>query len=154
MGVGVVVALALTLFDTRTFHRLAWVVYAIVIVLLLFVLVKGRYVMGARRWIGFGPVNLQPSELAKLAVALALASWFHADAEKRKDGYGLLGLAIPLGITLLPAVLTLQASRTSAPRSSSARSGSPRSCSRRCAGRRSRSSRWWRSAGRPSPTRT
>jgi rod shape determining protein RodA len=108
MGVGAVLALAITVFDPRTFHRLAWVFYAVVIVLLLFVLVKGRYVMGARRWIGFGPVNFQPSELAKLAVALALASWFHGDAEKRKDGYGLLGLAIPLGITFLPAVLTLK----------------------------------------------
>jgi rod shape determining protein RodA len=77
-------------------------------VLLLFVLVKGRYVMGARRWIGFGPVNFQPSELAKLAVAAALATWFHGDAEKRKDGYGLLGLAIPLAITFVPAVLTLK----------------------------------------------
>jgi rod shape determining protein RodA len=108
MGVGAVLALAVTVFDPRTFQRLAWVFYAVVIVLLLFVLVKGRYVMGARRWIGLGPVNFQPSELAKLAVALALASWFHGDAEKRKDGYGLLGLAFPLGITFLPAVLTLK----------------------------------------------
>src|SRR6266545_2583455 len=75
---------------------------------LVLALVKGRYVMGARRWIGFGPVNFQPSELAKLSVAFALASWFNADAEKRKDGYGLLGIVIPLGITLVPAVLTLK----------------------------------------------
>jgi rod shape determining protein RodA len=108
MGAGVVIALAITLFDTRTFQRLAWVLYALVLVLLVFVLVKGRYVMGARRWIGLGPLNLQPSELAKIAVALALASWFHADADRRKDGYGLAGLAIPLGITLLPAVLVLK----------------------------------------------
>jgi rod shape determining protein RodA len=108
MGVGAVLALAVTLVDTRTFQRLAWVFYGLVILLLLFVLVKGRYVMGARRWIGFGPVNLQPSELAKIAVACALATWFHADAERRKGGYGLLGLAVPLVITLVPAVLTLK----------------------------------------------
>jgi rod shape determining protein RodA len=108
MGGGALLALAVTLVDTRTFQRLAWVLYGVVILLLLFVLVKGRYVMGARRWIGLGPLNLQPSELAKLAVACALATWFHADAEKRKGGYGLLGLAVPLGITLLPAVLTLK----------------------------------------------
>jgi rod shape determining protein RodA len=108
MGIGALVALAVTVFDPRTFQRLAWVFYGAVILLLLFVLVKGRYVMGARRWIGFGPVNFQPSELAKIAVALALASWFHGDADKRKDGYGLLGLVLPLGITLLPAVLTLK----------------------------------------------
>ncbi len=57
MGVGIVLALAITLFDTRTFQRLAWVLYALVLVLLVLVMVKGRYVMGARRWIGLGPIN-------------------------------------------------------------------------------------------------
>ena len=108
MGAGIVLALGVTLFDTRTFQRLSWVFYAIVLALLVLVLVKGRYVMGARRWIGIGRINFQPSELAKLSVALALASWLHVDAEKRKDGYGLLGLAVPLGITVVPAVLVLK----------------------------------------------
>jgi rod shape determining protein RodA len=108
MGVGTVLALFIALFDTRAFQRAAWVFYCVVLVLLLLVLVKGRVVMGARRWIGFGPANLQPSELAKLGVALALAAWFHVDAERRKDGYGLLGLIVPLVITLVPAVLTLK----------------------------------------------
>ena len=78
------------------------------LVLLVFVLVKGRYVMGARRWIGVGPINFQPSELAKIAVALALASYLHLDAEKRKDGYGLLSLVVPMLIILVPAVLVLK----------------------------------------------
>ncbi len=108
MGVGIVVALAVTLVDHRAFQRLAWVFYAIVVVLLLLVMVKGRYVMGARRWLTFGPVNFQPSELAKLSVALALAHWFHGDAEKRKDGYGLFGLVIPIAITVVPAALILK----------------------------------------------
>ncbi len=108
MGVGVVVALAITLFDTRTVQRLSWVLYALVLVLLVLVLVKGRYVMGARRWIGVGPINFQPSELAKISVAVALASWFHVDAERHKDGYGLLSLALPLAIILVPAVLVLK----------------------------------------------
>ncbi len=108
MGGGALVALAAMLVDNRAFQRLAWVFYGVVILLLLAVLVKGRYVMGARRWLTVGSVNFQPSELAKLAVTLALARWFHGDAEKRKDGYGLFGLAIPLGITLLPAALILK----------------------------------------------
>jgi len=102
------VALGISLLDYRNYQRFAWVFYGLVIVLLILVLVKGRYVMGARRWIGFGPLNFQPSELAKLAVAFALASWFHGDADKRRGGYGLLGLVIPMGITLVPAVLTLK----------------------------------------------
>jgi len=108
MGAGAVVAAAVVMFDDRTFHRLAWVFYFAVIVLLLLVLVKGRWVMGARRWLTYGPVNLQPSELAKLAVALALARWFHQDAGKRPGPYGLFRLLVPLGIALLPAVLILK----------------------------------------------
>jgi rod shape determining protein RodA len=108
MGLGVVVALAVTLFDPRTFHRLTWVFYGLVIVLLVLVHVKGRYVMGARRWLTIGPVNFQPSELAKLSVALAMASWFHQDTEKRKDGYGLLQLVIPFTIVAVPAALILK----------------------------------------------
>jgi rod shape determining protein RodA len=108
MGAGLALALAITLIDHRAFHRMAWVFYVVVLVLLVLVHVKGRYVMGARRWLTFGPINFQPSELAKIAVALAMASFFAADAEKRKDGYGVFGLLLPLGITLLPAVLVLK----------------------------------------------
>ena len=108
MGVGIVVALAVTFVDHRAFQRLSWVFYGIVILLLVAVLVKGRYVMGARRWLTIGPVNFQPSELAKIAVALALANWFHVDAEKRRDGYGLFGLFVPIVVTFVPAVLILK----------------------------------------------
>jgi len=105
LAIGLAVALAATLIDARTFRRFSWLLYGVVIVLLLLVLVKGRYVMGARRWLTFGPVNFQPSELAKLAVALAVANWFHGDAERRKEGYGLVALLVPLAITLFPALL-------------------------------------------------
>ncbi len=108
MGAGLLVALALTLFDYRALQRLAWPFYGGVVALLLLVFWKGRTVMGARRWIGIGPVNVQPSELAKLAVILALALWFHVDDERRKDARGLLGLAPPLAVTLVPALLVLK----------------------------------------------
>jgi rod shape determining protein RodA len=108
MGVGILVALSVTLVDHRAFQRLSWIFYGIVLLLLVAVLVKGRYVMGARRWLTFGPVNFQPSELAKIAVALALANWFHVDAERRRDGYGLFGLAVPILVTLVPAALILK----------------------------------------------
>lgn len=53
--------------------RLAYVFYAAGIVLLVFVLIKGRVGMGAQRWISLGPVGFQPSEFFKLAFAAALA---------------------------------------------------------------------------------
>ncbi len=108
MGAGVVVAAAVALVDPRAFQRLSWVFYAIVLVLLVAVMFKGRRVMGAQRWLALGPINIQPSELAKLSVTLALASFLQADSQRRKDGYGLFGLFVPLGIVLLPAVLVLR----------------------------------------------
>ncbi|MBK9519817.1 MAG: rod shape-determining protein RodA [Anaeromyxobacter sp.] len=109
MGAGVVLAAAITLFDYRSYRRLAWVFYGLVVGLLGAVFVVGRTVMGARRWIGVGSVNLgQPSELAKIAVIMALASWFHWDSARRKGPLGLMGIAIPGLITLLPALLILK----------------------------------------------
>ena len=108
MGAGVLLALGITLVDHRNFQRLAWVFYVLVLALLVLVHFKGRSAMGARRWLALGPVNLQPSELAKIAVALVLASFFAGDAEKRREGYGLLGMVIPLGVTVLPAALILK----------------------------------------------
>lgn len=108
MGVGIVAALGVTLFDYRAYRRASWVLYGLVVALLGAVFVVGRTVMGARRWIGLGGFNLQPSELAKIAVIMALASWFHLDSARRKEPLGLLGIAIPLGITALPALLILK----------------------------------------------
>ncbi len=108
MGFGVVLALAISLVDYRNFQRLAWVFYALVLGLLVLVHFKGRSAMGAQRWLQIGPMNLQPSELAKVAVALVLASFFAADADKRREGYGLLQMVIPLGVTMLPAALILK----------------------------------------------
>ncbi len=108
MGAGVLLAFGVALLDYRFFMRMSYVIYGVVIVLLLAVLLKGRLVMGARRWLAVGPLNVQPSELAKVAVMLALARWFHFDADKRKAGYGIASIAIPTALTLLPAVLILK----------------------------------------------
>ncbi len=108
MGAGAALALAIGFVDYRRFMRGAYVFYALVLLLLVAVLLKGRVVMGARRWLTIGPVNLQPSELAKIAVTLALARWFHMDAGKRKDGYGIASLIVPVCITLAPALLILK----------------------------------------------
>jgi rod shape determining protein RodA len=108
MGAGLLLALGVAAADDRTIYRLSYVFYGLVILLLLLVLLKGRSVMGARRWLSFGPVRFQPSELAKLAVALAVARWFHDDASKRRGPYGLRQLVVPMALTLAPAALVLK----------------------------------------------
>ncbi|MCK7538838.1 MAG: FtsW/RodA/SpoVE family cell cycle protein [Marinilabiliales bacterium] len=52
----------------------AWFIYGFFIFLLLLVLVVGKEINGARAWFEFGPFSLQPSEFAKFATGLALAS--------------------------------------------------------------------------------
>ena len=57
-------------------RELAVIFYGIVAVLLLYVLFFGTTGGGARRWISLGVFNLQPSEFMKIALALALATFF------------------------------------------------------------------------------
>jgi rod shape determining protein RodA len=107
MGIGAVLVLAMCFVDYRRFMGIAWVYYAVVIVLLVLVFMQGRTIMGARRWIHIGPFNLQPSELAKIAVILALSRYFHM-SDNRRGPMGLRQLILPVVITLVPAVLTLK----------------------------------------------
>jgi rod shape determining protein RodA len=107
MGVGFGLALSVVLVDYRVFRQGAWIFYGVVLLLLLLVLWKGRVIMGARRWISLGPVGFQPSELAKIAVILALARWFSSDAQSdpRRGGRGLAAIAIPALLVIAPALL-------------------------------------------------
>ena len=60
----------------RKFYDAAYLFYAFNIVLLILVLVKGHYALGAQRWIALGPIKFQPSELTKLSVILLLGRYF------------------------------------------------------------------------------
>ena len=70
-------AMVLTLaIDYRAFTDKSHLIYAAVCALLLYVMLFGMAQMGARRWIPLRVFNLQPSEFAKIAVALVLAKFF------------------------------------------------------------------------------
>lgn len=77
LGAGIAVAAAVAMFDYRRW-RDSWVLtalfYALVFALLL-VVFKYPPINGSRRWINLGLLRLQPSELAKLVVVIALAVW-------------------------------------------------------------------------------
>ena len=77
LAAGVFIAVCVAMFDYRRWKDskwLAWLFYAVVVVLLLFVF-KCKEVNGSQRWIPIGPVHLQPSELAKLAIVIMLSVW-------------------------------------------------------------------------------
>jgi rod shape determining protein RodA len=78
-GVGLVLFVITSSIDYRAYERLAYALYGIGIVLLVAVLVGGKTVKGSSRWLSIGPLGIQPSELAKLAVIIALAKIFSGD---------------------------------------------------------------------------
>lgn len=106
MGVGVLIGLILTLVHYHLYIRTGYFIYAITVLLLLFVLFFGKSAGGAQRWIALGFFNLQPSELAKIAVVLGLAKYFHSHHQKRKmNGYDLI---VPLVILAIPCLLIVK----------------------------------------------
>ncbi len=74
--VGLLGAVPLALMDYRRLKAYLPLVYGITIVILLAVTVVGASAKGAQRWIDIGPVQVQPSEFAKLLVVVVLAGYF------------------------------------------------------------------------------
>jgi len=80
---------------------LGWAVYGAAVFMLLAVLAKGRGAYGAQRWLSLGPIDLQPSELAKLGVLLLLADILGmAGAGWRRASLAIAAASIPIALTL------------------------------------------------------
>ncbi|MCH8918645.1 MAG: rod shape-determining protein RodA [Alphaproteobacteria bacterium] len=77
-GPALVMMIGLALVDIRIWLRNAYIIYLGALALLVAVEFVGAAGMGAQRWISLGPVNLQPSEVMKLALIIVLARYFHA----------------------------------------------------------------------------
>lgn len=90
--------------DYRILIRYAPAIYAVAVSLLVLVLVAGRSVKGAQRWIGIGPLGVQPAEFFDLAFVLILA-WYLAD---RRD-LGRWGtLLVPVALWAVPFLLIIK----------------------------------------------
>lgn len=105
-GVCAVLMLAIAVTDVRVWLRYAYWIYAGVLALLVAVEIAGSVGMGAQRWIDLGVINLQPSELMKTAVVLALARYFHG-VDLEDIGRPLL-LVVPLALVAAPTALVLK----------------------------------------------
>jgi len=103
---GLVLMLGIALIDIRFIARLAWPAYAASLALLVLVARMGHVGKGAQRWIEFGGIQLQPSEMMKVALVLALASWFHRASWERMGNP--LFLIPPMIAVLLPVGLILK----------------------------------------------
>lgn len=70
---GIVIMLAVTLVDYRRFADRTFLIFIVSVVLLLYTRLFGRYVNGAKSWIGIGELGIQPSEFTKLVYILYLS---------------------------------------------------------------------------------
>ena len=99
---GAFILLAVSIFDYRHFKGFAPVIYGFTIVALILVLSPaGATVAGAKRWISLGFFQAQPSELAKIAVIIALAAFL----AERKGEASAMDVLISCAIVVLPALL-------------------------------------------------
>ncbi len=70
---GIVLLLAITIIDYRRIADRTFIVFCAAIVLLLYTRIFGRYVNGAKSWLGIGELGIQPSEFTKIVYILYLA---------------------------------------------------------------------------------
>jgi len=107
LGVGLVICIATALIDYHFWQRTWWIWLAVALTTLVFCFVPhiGMRINGSRRWIGFGPIGFQPSEIAKLSAVFFLAWWFSRYEQLTR--HPLFGFAIPLAVisTLLSLIL-------------------------------------------------
>lgn len=104
-GIGLVAMFITAMISIRWWYRLTWPIYITGFVLLIVVEIMGHIGMGAQRWIDLGFMKLQPSELMKIAVVMALARYFHSATPD--DMRSLRFLIFPAIIALSPVALVL-----------------------------------------------
>ena len=100
---GVACYVVLTAIDYRTLHRMAWFGLIATLVLIVGVRLLSDPIKGSQRWLEIGGLNLQPSEIAKIAVILGMARLFHDRSMGEMKSWA--ELAPPLVGIGLPVVL-------------------------------------------------
>lgn len=98
-----VVGIIISFLRPKTFSRLAYLGYFGSLALLVLVLIMGQKGMGATRWIMIGPIRLQPSEIAKITLVLALARWF--GQYRLNKTLGLREIIVPALMAIVPTIL-------------------------------------------------
>lgn len=103
---GMVLMIAIALTSLRFWVQAAYPIYIGALVLLIGVEFIGVMGMGAQRWIDLGVIRLQPSEIMKIALVMALARYYHGIT--LRQALTLRSLVIPLVLIAAPAGLVLR----------------------------------------------
>lgn len=98
------IMLPVSFLSLRHIRRLALLIYAASMVLILLAFQFGPEIKGAHRWIVIGPLGIQPSEFVKPAFVV-LAAWAFSEGARRKDMPGALLALLILPATIIPLIL-------------------------------------------------
>lgn len=103
---GIAILFTIAVINIKFWLRYSYIIYLISLISLITVEILGSKIMGAQRWVNLYFINVQPSELMKIALVLALARYFHYLTEKeiQLSRY----FIPPIILTLLPALLVLR----------------------------------------------
>ena len=104
-ALGLLVLIGVALVDLRFWLKHAYTFYGFAFLLLIYVEIAGALHMGGQRWIDLKVIQLQPSEIMKIALVMALARYFH---RLSADDIGSpLALVVPIGLVLAPVGLVM-----------------------------------------------
>lgn len=106
LALGAGAAVLIVAVDYRHYERYGWVAYGAGLVMLVLVFLLAKNIRGSQRWIPIGSFSLQPSELMKIFLIVALAKYLHNDP--KTDGRTLKDLVIPGAIVAVPMALILK----------------------------------------------
>ena len=99
IGTSLLLGLVLLLLDDRFYDMFAYIIYAVLLILLFATIFNPHTIKGSRSWLVLGPLRLQPAEFAKFATALALSKFmsiYGYDIHKWKH------FGVSLAIILVP----------------------------------------------------
>jgi len=105
-GIAFIAMLVIAVTDIRYWMALAYPAWVLGFLLLVLVELTGSIGMGGQRWLDIGFMRVQPSELMKIAVIMALARFYHA--RTYTQGRNLSALVVPSVLIMLPAILVIK----------------------------------------------
>ena len=103
--ISLIILILIALIDIRKIYQYSYIIFFLCLILLFSVEIIGTLGKGAERWIHIFGISIQPSEIIKVSIILALAKFYH---DLRFDRIGkIYNLFFPMIIIVIPFILTV-----------------------------------------------